>query len=149
MQVSVPKYLPGIILAGLLIAGYAIAAGAVRHSAKVQATVETSVKALADKIRAFEAAEKKPARFDFGNYSFTALDDAVQKLFPAGTPLARVDTVLVGEGKAEKLPVTWGEFARYVSTFKADRWTCKRIVTVKFNSKTKRVISARADGRCD
>lgn len=142
MLVNAQKYLPYIISAAMLMAGYAVASDAVRH---------TSGRVLAEKIRTFEAGKVKAAdrRFNFENYSFASLDDAVQKLFPPGTPLSRVDAILRGEGKAVKSEVMGGEFVDYTYTFAFDRWTCSRTVAVKFDPRTKRVISARGNGRCD
>src|SRR5262245_17109549 len=122
----------------MMLAGYAMASDAVIH---------TKARVLADKIRAFEAGETGRSRFNFENYSFKSLDDAVEKLFPPGTPLSRVDAVLRGEGGAEKSAVTWDEFVHYTKTFKMERWTCSRTVLVNFDPKTKRVISAHGDGR--
>ena len=104
---------------------------------------------IVQKITSFKPGNRKSEarHFNFENYDFVTLDAAVQRLFPSRTKLSYVDKVLKGQGKAIK-SIQRGA-ARYDYHFKFDRFDCISTVSVRFDSKTKRVISAHGNGRCD
>lgn len=113
------------------------------------AAANASSRRIAQKIKAFKPGDRQSeARyFSFENYSFKTLDDAARRLFPAGTKMSYVDMVLKERGCAVKSKPR-NKSVYYDYHFKADRFACTRTVSIKFDSKTKRVLSARGDGQC-
>jgi hypothetical protein len=114
------------------------------------AAANVTSRRIAQKIKAFKPGDRQSEarHFDFENYSFRTLDDAARRLFPAGTKMSYVDGVLKGQGKAVKSKTVRERSVHYDYHFNFDRFVCTRTVFVSFDSKTKRVISARGDGQC-
>jgi hypothetical protein len=143
------SYVPVFVVVALLIAGNAGASGT--ESPSRHHSHQSGASLIAQKIKAFKPGDRKSEarHFDFENYSFVTLDAAARRLFPSGTKLSYVDTVLKRQGRAVKSNNTRNGLVHYDYRFNFDRFACRRTVLVKFDNKTRRVISARGDGQCD